>query len=61
MRRQQLESTKTFKLKKGALQEEGFDPHRVADPVFFRDPDSGDYTAMTQQLYDDVVNGRLRL
>jgi hypothetical protein len=29
--------------------------------VYFRDPASGDYTAMTEQLYADVVNGKLRL
>ena len=57
----ELESTSTFKLKKVALQDENFDPNRVSDPVYFRDPTSGDYTAMTQSLYDDVVNGRLRL
>jgi acyl-CoA synthetase (AMP-forming)/AMP-acid ligase II len=56
-----LEITSTFKHKKDALRAEGFDPHKVSDPVYFRDPASGDYTAMTEQLYADVVNGRLRL
>jgi hypothetical protein len=59
--RTELEKTSTFKLKKDVLRDEGFDPHKVSDPVYFRDPASGDYTAMTEQLYSDVVNGKLRL
>jgi hypothetical protein len=59
--RTELEKTSTFKLKKDVLRDEGFDPHKVSDPVYFRDPASGDYTAMTEQLYADVVNGKLRL
>jgi acyl-CoA synthetase (AMP-forming)/AMP-acid ligase II len=57
----ELESTSTLKLKKGALQEDGFDPQKISDPVYFRDPASGDYTSMTQQLYEDVIHGRVRL
>jgi hypothetical protein len=59
--RKELETTSTLKLKKSALQEEGFDPQKVDDPVYFRDPTSDAYTAMTAELYADVVNGKLRL
>ena len=33
----EMEMTGTFKLRKVSLQEDGFDPARVSDPLFFRD------------------------
>jgi fatty-acyl-CoA synthase len=59
--KKELELTATLKLKKFGLQGQGFDPREVDDPLYFRDPNSGDYTTMTAQLYDDVIKGRLRL
>jgi acyl-CoA synthetase (AMP-forming)/AMP-acid ligase II len=59
--RRELETTGTLKLKKGELRTEGFDPKKVEDPLYFRHPETGDYVEMTEELYDDVIQGRLRL
>lgn len=59
--RRELETTGTLKLKKGELRSEGFDPSKVEDPLYFRHPDTGDYVEMTEELYNDVIQGRLRL
>ncbi len=38
-----LDNTETFKQKKQGLIGEGFDPRRVQDQIFFKDPASGAY------------------
>src|SRR5215472_8226154 len=38
-----LDATETFKQKKQLLMREGFDPAVVSDPLYFRDPQSGEY------------------
>jgi len=59
--RRELDTTATLKLKKQELKSEGFDPRKVEDPLYFRHPDTGNYVEMTEELYDDVIQGRLRL
>ncbi|MDD9941796.1 MAG: long-chain-acyl-CoA synthetase [Myxococcales bacterium] len=56
-----LDTTGTLKLKKNDLRDEGFDPKIVEDPLYFRHPDEDRYVEMTEQLYADVVSGKLRL
>lgn len=53
--------TATFKLKKKELMEEGFNPQRHQDPMFFLDQKTGEYVPLTQKLYDDIVQGVVRL
>src|ERR1700731_118097 len=38
-----LDTTETFKQKKQELVREGFDPHTVTDPLFFREPKPAEY------------------
>lgn len=57
----ELNTTSTFKLKKGDLQAQGFDPRRTSDPLFVFDSQKGKYSPLTPELYDDVVAGRLAL
>jgi acyl-CoA synthetase (AMP-forming)/AMP-acid ligase II len=59
--RETLETTGTFKLKKGELTSEGFDPLRVADPIFFRDPARNAYVPLTTEVYEQLKTGKLRL
>jgi acyl-CoA synthetase (AMP-forming)/AMP-acid ligase II len=59
--RRELDTTATLKLKKQELKSEGFDPRKVEDPLYFRHPDTGNYVEMTEELYDDVIQGKLRL
>jgi fatty-acyl-CoA synthase len=56
-----LDSTETFKQKKQDLIRSGFDPHDVTDPLFFRDPTSGDFVALDVDRYAKVLQGIIRL
>jgi len=55
------EVTGTFKLRKVALQQEGFDPARVSDPLFVRDASAGDYLPLTPERFRALQAGGLRL
>jgi solute carrier family 27 fatty acid transporter 1/4 len=56
---QKMDMTGTFKFKKSELQEDGFDPFKVKDKLYFR---SGkDYVPLTSQLYQDILKGLVRL
>jgi acyl-CoA synthetase (AMP-forming)/AMP-acid ligase II len=59
--REQLETTGTFKLKKGDLCAEGFDPESSADPIFFRDPDKDAYVPLTPAVFEELKAGKRRL
>jgi fatty-acyl-CoA synthase len=50
--------TSTFKLRKVDLQEDGYDPARVADPIFARDETSGDYVPWTAERHGALLAGR---
>jgi fatty-acyl-CoA synthase len=56
-----LDSTETFKQKKQALMREGFDPHRVTDPLFYREPKSGTYRPVDDCAYRRILDGSIRL
>lgn len=56
-----METTGTFKLKKGELTSDGFDPDKVRDPIFFRDPEKNTYVRLTAELFEQLKNGKLRL
>jgi fatty-acyl-CoA synthase len=47
--------TSTFKLRKTRLQEEGYDPTRVADPLFVRDEHGATYVALTAERADQLA------
>jgi hypothetical protein len=52
-------SSGTFKLKKLDLQVEGFNLHQIKDKLYFLL--GGEYVPLTQKLYEDIMNGRVRL
>ena len=55
------ETTATFKIRKVDLKQQGFDPAKIADPLFIlRDRHTG-YESLTSAIYRDVVQGKLRL
>ncbi|MDD9934352.1 MAG: long-chain-acyl-CoA synthetase [Myxococcales bacterium] len=56
-----IQTTGTFKMKKNDLQADGFDPNKTSDPIYVLHPEEGEYTELTEQLYQDVINGKLRL
>jgi hypothetical protein len=55
----EISSSGTFKLKKQDLQAEGFDPHHIKDRLYFLM--GGQYVPLTEKLYVDITNGRVRL
>lgn len=56
-----LEMTGTFKMKKVKLVEEGFDPALIEDPLYFLDLTERRYIPLTQDIYDAVMTGALKL
>ena len=56
-----LEATETFKQKKQELIRAGFDPRNVGDPLFFRDPKSGDFLPLDTDQYARLLQGVIRL
>ncbi|NWI08120.1 S27A3 protein, partial [Crypturellus soui] len=58
---ERLDVTATFKQQKGRLAREGFDPARVADPLFVLDAAAGAYVELRPPRWDDLLAGRLRL
>jgi len=58
---QALTTTSTFKLKKSELQDHGYDPRHLTDPLFLLHPKQDAYIPFTPELYDDITAGRLAL
>jgi fatty-acyl-CoA synthase len=56
-----LNTTETFKQKKHELVRDGFDPHQVTDPLFFREPRSGEYRPIDARAYARIADGSIRL
>lgn len=57
----QIETTGTFKQRKVDLIEEGFDPHRVRTPLYYRAPETGGYVPVTAEAFEALHAGRMRL
>jgi fatty-acyl-CoA synthase len=56
----QLETTETFKTRKQALVDEGFDPGRIADRLFFDDKARGGYEPLDAVAFAAIVAGDIR-
>ncbi|KAL1005092.1 hypothetical protein UPYG_G00054410 [Umbra pygmaea] len=56
-----IDTTSTFKIQKSRLQREGYDPRHSTDRIFFFNSRRGQYEAVTEQLYCDIVEGRIHL
>lgn len=56
-----LEVTGNFKNRKVRLQDEGFDPARIGDPLWFRDDERGAYVPLDTALHAAIVAGQRRL
>ena len=55
-----LDATETFKQKRRQLAREGFDPVAVSDPLYFRDPGSGEYRPLDASVVADIAAGAIR-
>ncbi len=56
-----LDTTETFKQKKHLLMREGFDPAVVGDPLYFKDPQSGEYRPLAMEVLARIAEGKIRL
>ena len=56
-----LDATETFKQKKHLLMREGFDPAVIGDPLYFRDPHSGEYRPLAAEVFTRIADGKIRL
>lgn len=54
-----LDHTSTFKKRKGALRDEGFDPRAVTDPLWLRV--AGEYVPLDGSLYARLAAGELKI
>lgn len=57
----QIETTSTFKYLKSDAVKEGFNPQTIADPVYFRDESAKSYIRLTPQLYQGIVEGKVKV
>ncbi|KAM9252697.1 long-chain fatty acid transport protein 6 [Dugong dugon] len=58
---EEMEKTGTFKLQKFRLVEEGFNPLKISDPLYFMDNLKKSYVPLTKELYDQIILGEIRL
>ena len=56
----QIETTGTFKYRKMDLVEDGFDPARIKQPLYFHDPAKG-YLKLTKAQHVKILDGAVRL
>jgi fatty-acyl-CoA synthase len=56
-----MDVTGNFKNRKMRLQDEGFDPARIGDPLFFRDDDAGRFIPLDRDLHSEILAGSRRL
>ncbi len=57
----EMEVTGTFKQRKVDLVKEGFDPAALTDPIYFNNPETGTYVPLTNDLYERINNGTIKL
>ncbi|XP_006870743.1 PREDICTED: long-chain fatty acid transport protein 6-like [Chrysochloris asiatica] len=58
---EKMETTGTFKLQKIQLVEEGFNPLKISDPLYFLDNLKKSYVPLTTELYDQIILGEIKL
>ncbi len=57
---EEFEVTATLKRIKARLQEGGFDPREIKDPLFVMLPGESEYTELTSALFAEIENGQYR-
>ena len=56
-----VELTGTFKLKKTTLRQEGFNIEKIQDKLYMFDAKNITYAELTEDIYDDIMTGKVRL
>ncbi len=58
---EEIEKTGTFKQRKVELVEQGFDPEKVEDPLYFSNPESGELEKIDFELYTKICRDKFRI
>ena len=58
--RDRIDATNSFKQVKKQLQDEGYNPHIINDPLYFLHPEENRYLPLTPALYDEIIKHRIR-
>ncbi|MCI3181317.1 long-chain-acyl-CoA synthetase [Caulobacter sp. CCUG 60055] len=58
--KREIETTGTFKYRKVDLVEDGFDPAKVKEPLYFKDPAKG-YVKLTKSVFEKVQAGGYKI
>ncbi|XP_054636177.1 long-chain fatty acid transport protein 1-like isoform X2 [Dunckerocampus dactyliophorus] len=56
-----VDTTGTFKIQKTRLQKEGYKPQNSEEKIYFLNSRVGSYEAVTDELFDAIMEGRVRL
>nr|XP_057946867.1 long-chain fatty acid transport protein 1-like isoform X2 [Doryrhamphus excisus] len=56
-----VDTTGTFKIQKTRLQKEGYKPQNSEEKIYFLNSSVGRYEAVTDELFDAIMEGRVRL
>jgi fatty-acyl-CoA synthase len=59
--RKDIDVTATFKQKKVDLVKEGFDPDKIADPLYFNDASAKAFVPIDRALYERIVDRAKRI
>ena len=55
-----LSTTITFKITKSDMKKVGFDITKTKDPIYVLLPGSSEYTCLTEEIYNNILNGKYR-
>jgi fatty-acyl-CoA synthase len=58
--RHKLDTTETFKQKTHQLMQQGFDPAFINEPLYFKDPKSGEFRSLDRARFSEIVAGEIR-
>ena len=57
----EIELTGTFRMKKVLLQNEGYNPFKIKDPLYFLNSSSNSFIPFTSDLHQQLLDGKLKL
>jgi fatty-acyl-CoA synthase len=57
----EMEITGTFKHRKVDLVRDGFDPSKISDRLYLRDPEAGRYVPLDAEVFERIQSGQIRL
>ena len=56
----ELSTTSTFKIQKSQMKKESFDINKTSDPIYVLLPGSSDYTPLTGEIYNNIINRKYK-